>query len=253
MSHLEPAQEHRETFAAHDGVEIVDRARLALAHERAGRYREAWAQWEFLRGANPGRVDWNAPLAASYLRYAFDWTSDGGEGSLEEVEAALLRGVSILTIDLADNADDVARLLLIARACEQRCLLRAFGEGWTRGARASLDSGIAPRVTGSRRQVLAAGVAATTALDLVAISAPSLASISADLAQSCLRLSTALYAAGAADEARGLELRAEAVLKGPVPGPAERRAMLFAVEGGAGDAPTPPRRPALRLVTNPTA
>ena len=222
-------------FGAGAENDVLDRARLALAHERAGRYREAWSQWEKLRRANPGRAVWNAPLAASYLRYAFDWTSDAGEGSLGEAEAALLRGVSILTIDLADNTDDIARLMLIARACEQRCLLRAYGEGWTRAAREALDAGAPPEVVGDPRQVLAAGVAAATALDLVAISAPSLSSLSAELAQSCLRLSATLRSAGANEEADGLELRAEVVLRGPEPGPEERRAALVAIEGGAGE------------------
>ena len=235
------------------GGEILARARDALAHERAGRFREAWAQWEALRRADPGRSDWNAPLAASYLRYAFDWTADAGEGSLAEAEAALLRGVSILTIDLAEHSDDVARLMLIARACEQRCLLRAYGEGWTRAVREALDEGVAGPVIGEPRQVHAAGVAAATALDLVAISAPSIATIAAELAQSCMRLSTTLEAAGATDEARALELRAELALSGPAPTPEERRSLLVAIEGGAGEATTPPRRPELRIVTNPTA
>lgn len=229
----------------------AEAAREALAHERAGRFREAWAAWETLRGANPARSDWNAPLAASYLRYAFGWTADAGEGSLEEAEVALIRGMSILTIDLADRTDDVARLMLIARACEQRCILRAFGEGWTTAARKALDAGVPACVAGDPRQVIAAGLAATTALDLVALSAPSLASIAAELAQSCLRLAVVLRAAGAEDEALGLELRAEAVLRGPEPG--RTRPVLVAVAGAADEALTPPRRPALRLVTSPTA
>jgi hypothetical protein len=229
----------------------AEAAREALAHERAGRFREAWEAWEALRDAHPARSEWNAPLAASYLRYAFAWTADG-EGSLEEAEVALIRGMSILTIDLADRTDDVARLMLIARACEQRCILRAFGGAWTTSARDALDAGAPPAVTGEARQVVAAGLAATTALDLVAISAPSLASIAAELAQSCLRLATVLRAAGAEDEALGLEIRAEAVLRGPRR--PRSRPELVAIPGGAPEEDLPPpRRPALRLVTSPTA
>lgn len=241
-------------------VQLAAGARRALAHERAGRYREAWGQWERLRGQNPGRVDWNAPLAASYLRYALAWTADGGEGSLAEAEAALVRGMSILTIDLAGGVDDVARLMMIARACEQRCILRAFGEGWTSAARDALEAGETSAVIGDLRQVAAAGAAATAALDLVALSAPSLAPLAAELAQSCLRLSATLHAAGDEDGAYGLEMRAEAVLRGPAQEKPEKaiiaaasRPTLIAIEGGAGDAPTPPRRPQLRLVTTPTA
>ncbi len=246
MSQVEPIHPLSEVVE----LDVLDRARLALGHERAGRFREAWFEWETLRTADPDRSDWNAPLAASYLRYAFEWTADAGSGSLAEAETALLRGVSILTIDLAEKADDVVRLMLIARACEQRCLLRAYGDGWTKAAREALDAGIAAPLKGDSRQILAAGVAATTALDLVAISAPSLATLAAELAQSCLRLSATLHAAGAEDEARGLELRAEAVLRGPRPAPEARRAALVAIEGGG--EPTPPRRPQLRLVTTPT-
>ncbi|RXF73787.1 hypothetical protein [Hansschlegelia zhihuaiae] len=230
-------------------IRIAEEARLALAHERAGRFREAWRQWERLRDLNPARSDWNAPLAASYLRYAFSWTSDCGEGALAEVEAALLRGMSILTIDLAHGVDDVARLMLIARACEQRCILRAFGEGWTSAARDDLDAGKAALVTGDERQILAAGVAATAAFDLVALCAPSLAPLAGELAQSCLRLAVTLQAAGADQQARELELRAETVLLGP--GRHERRPTLVAIEGDANT--TPARRPSLRLVTSRTA
>lgn len=228
-------------------------ARRALAHERAGRFREAWRAWEELRAANPSRTDWNGPLAASYLRFAFDWTADGSEGSLQEVEEALLRGMSILTIDVAARADDVARLMLIARACEQRCVLRAFGEGWTRAVREALDAGDAVRVTGERRQVVAAGAAAAVALDLVAISAPSLAALAGELAQSCLRLAAILEASGADDEAQELTWRAEAVLRGPQP-PRERP-RLTVIEGGRTGEPVAASepRPALRIVTTPTA
>lgn len=250
MTLVEPAEELEPRVSA--TVEIADGARKALGHERAGRFRDAWRQWEALREAAPGRTDWNAPLAASYLRYALAWTADGGEGSLKEAEEALLRGIAILTIDLAEGADDVARLMLIARACEQRCILRAFGQGWTNAARDALEAGRAERISGDARQVIAAGVAATAALDLVAISAPSLETLSAELARSCLRLSATLQAAGADEHALELEMRAEAVLAGPRPTPVERRARLVAIEGGAGDAPTPPRRPDLRLVTTAT-
>ena len=229
----------------------ADAARRALAHERAGRFREAWEAWEGLRDAHPARSEWNAPLAASYLRYAFGWTADAGEGSLEEAEVALVRGMSILTIDLADRTDDIARLMLIARACEQRCILRAFGEDWTTVARDALDAGEPPPVTGETRQVVAAGLAATTALDLVAISAPSLSSIAAELAQSCLRLATVLRAAGADDDALGLEIRAEAVLRGPRT--QAKRPKLVAISGAPTDDLPPPRRPELRLVTSPKA
>lgn len=233
-------------------VRLAAGARAALAHERAGRYREAWNEWERLRGQNPGRIDWNAPLAASYLRYALAWTADGGEGSLAEAEAALVRGMSILTIDLASGADDVARLMMIARACEQRCILRAFGEGWTSAAREALDAGEYGPVVGDRRQIAAAGAAATAALDLVALSAPSLAPLAAELAQSCLRLSTTLQAAGEDEAASELEMRAEAVLRGPARQRQKPRPALVAIKGGAEER-TPPRCPELRLVTTPTA
>lgn len=238
---LNPAQTH--------SAEVVRRARKALAHERAGRYRDAWRHWEALRMDEPGRADWNAPLAASYLRYALAWTSDGGEGTLADAETALLRGVAILTIDLGDAVDDVARLLLIARACEQRCILRAFGENWTRAAREALEAGRPEPITGDPRQVIAAGEAATAALDLVALAAPSLATLAAELARSCLRLAATLSAAGAPQQASELEMRAEAVLSGPRPSAAARRAQLVAIEGGAAEARTPPRRPELRIVT----
>lgn len=224
-------------------------ARRALAHERAGRFRLAWDEWETLRASGPGRSDWNAPLAASYLRYALGWTADGCEGSLQEAEEALLRGVSILTIDLDEGAEDVARLLMIARACEQRCILRAFGMNWTTGARDALEAGVAPDVTGEVRHVLAAGISAMAALDLVALAAPSLDTLSAELVQSCLRLATTLQAVGAEDEARAFEMRAETVLRGPVAAPTQPR--LIAIEGGGET--TPARRPDLRLVTSPTA
>jgi hypothetical protein len=231
---------------------VLEGARKALAHERAGRYRDAWSAWENLRAAHPARSDWNAPLAASYLRFAFGWTADGSEGSLQEAEEALVRGVAILTLDVAAYPDDVARLMLIARACEQRCILRAFGANWTKAAREALESGDAPCVTGNARQVSAAGAAAAAAYDLVAIAAPSLATLAAELAQSCLRLATTLEAVGADEQASELLTRAEAVLRGPQP--RERRAMLVTIEGGAGEADrTPPRRPDLRLVTTPTA
>lgn len=233
-------------------ADVVARARKALAHERAGRYREAWRHWEALRQDVPGRSEWNAPLAASYLRYALAWTMDGGEGSLQDAEAALLRGISILTIDLAEAVDDVARLLLIARACEQRCILRAYGETWTIAARDALEAGRPEKITGEARQVIAAGEAATAALDLVALSAPSLATLSAELARSCLRLAATLHAAGAPQQAFALELRAETVLSGPRPTPAARRAQLVAIEGGAVEIRTPSRRPQLRLVTTQT-
>lgn len=230
---------------------VAERARRALAHERAGRFREAWEAWEALRRAYPGRSDWNGPLAASYLRFAFGWTSEA-EGSLREAEEALVRGVAILTIDVAAEPDDVARLLLIARACEQRCILRAFGDGWTRAARAALDAGVAPEVVGDPRQIAAAGAAATVALDLVAVNARSLAPLASDLAHSCLRLAATLQAAGAHAEAKGLLARAEAVLMGPEM--RLRRPTLVAIEGGAAEGgQTAPRRPALRLVTTPTA
>lgn len=248
MTLVEQVADETETVAP--AFDIAAGARRALAHERAGRYREAWRQWEMLREAAPAHTEWNAPLAASYLRYALGWTVDGGEGSLQEAEEALLRGVSILTIDLAEGVDDVARLLLIARACEQRCILRAFGESWTREAREALDEGRPQQISGETRQVIAAAVAATAALDLVAISAPSLATLSSELARSCLRLSTTLRAAGAEQLAEELEMRAETVLSGPRPTPTERRARLVAIEGGAGDAPTPPRRPDLRIVSS---
>ncbi|HEY0291282.1 MAG TPA: hypothetical protein VGC51_02935 [Hansschlegelia sp.] len=237
---------------ASGGALVADAARRALAHERAGRFREAWTAWEELRAAHPSRSDWNAPLAASYLRFAFGWTADGCEGSLREAEEALVRGVAILTIDVAGSADDVARLLLIARACEQRCILRAFGEGWTRAARDALEAGEAPPVTGDPRQVCAAGAAATVAFDLVALTAPSLASLAGELAQSCLRLATTLDAVGAEDEARELLMRVEAVLRGP---PAKRsRPKLVAIDGGAAAGPTTARRaPQLSLVTSRTA
>lgn len=231
-------------------------ARRALAHERAGRFREAWAEWERLRANDHGRADWNAPLAASYLRFALGWTADAPEGSLAEAEAALVRGVAILTLDVADRPDDAARLMLIARACEQRCILRAYGETWTSHARDALELGDAPAVVGDLRQVHAAGVAATAALDLVALEAPSLTVLAGELARSCLRLAATLEAAGAADEARGLLLRAETVLRGrrPVEKPAAPRPRFVAIEGGVQDETrTPPRRPALTLVTSPTA
>lgn len=247
MTLVEPAETFGAVVPSEDRIAVG--ARRALAHERAGRFREAWGEWETLRSSHPARADWNAPLAASYLRYALEWTADGGEGSLAEAEAALLRGIAILTIDLAQGTDDVARLMLIARACEQRCILRAFGSGWTSEAREALEAGAPGAVTGDARQVLAAGAAATAALDLVALSAPSLATLAAELAQSCLRLSAVLQAVGAEDEASELELRAETVLRGPAP---ERpRVQLVAIEGGAGT--TPPRPPQLRLVTSPTA
>lgn len=240
-----------ETQSEPSALQIADGARRALCHERAGRYREAWAAWETLRSAHPARADWNAPLAASYLRYAFDWTSDAGEGTVDEAEAALIRGMSILTIDLAESTDDVARLMLIARACEQRCILRAFGAGWTSAAREALDAGSPTHVTGDVRQVIAAGIAATAALDLVALSAPSLASLAAELAQSCLRLAATLEAAGAGDAAQELEMRAEAVLRGPAP--KRVRPALVAIGGSMDAALTPPRRPQLTLVTTLTA
>lgn len=233
--------------------DIAAGARRALAHERAGRFREAWRQWELLREAAPARTEWNAPLAASYLRYALGWTVDGGEGSLKEAEEALLRGVSILTIDLAEGVDDVSRLLLIARACEQRCILRAFGEGWTKAARDALEAGRADAVTGDARQVIAAGVAATAALDLVALSAPSLTTVASELVSSCLRLSATLQAAGAEEAAEELERRAEVLLSGPKPAPGRRRAALVAIEGGPAELRTPPRRPELRIVSAPEA
>lgn len=234
---------------------VAASARRALAHERCGRFREAWAEWEELRSGDAGRADWNAPLAASYLRFAFGWTADGSEGSLGEAEAALVRGVAILTIDLAAQPDDVARLLLIARACEQRCILRAYGETWTREARDALEIGEAPGIVGDIRQIHAAGAAAISALDLVATEAPSLAPLAAELARICLRLAATLAAAGAAEAASGLLLRAETVLKGRKVRPAEpARPRLIAIDGGASDeARTPPRRPELRLVSNPTA
>lgn len=233
---------------------LADGARRALAHERAGRYREAWRHWERLRVEDAERADWNAPLAASYLRYALAWTADGGEGSLAEAEAALVRGMSILTIDLTGAVDDVTRLMMIARACEQRCILRAFGESWTAAARDALEAGEAGEVVGDRRQVAAAGAAATAALDLVALSAPSLATLAAELAQSCLRLSATLQAAGDEDAALGLEMRAEAVLRGSGATPTESaRPTLVAIDGGAeAGEKTPPRRPQLRVVTTPT-
>ncbi|GLK77496.1 hypothetical protein GCM10008171_27500 [Methylopila jiangsuensis] len=199
---------------------------------------------------------WTAPLAASYLRFAFDWTADG-EGTLADAEAALVRGVAILTADLAAQPDDVARLLLVARACEQRCLLRAYGESWTRAARAALDGGDAPAVTGDRRQIRAAGAAATAALDLVALEAPNLAPLAQDLALSCLRLAATLEAAGADEAAGGLLLRAESIMRGvrPAPSPtvsAEPQPIsLRAIEGGGQR--TPAARPQLRIVTSPTA
>lgn len=236
----------------------AESARRALAFERAGRFREAWGAWENLRAAHPSRSDWNAPLAASYLRFAFAWTSDGPEGSLQEAEQALLRGVAILTIDVGGRRDDVTRLLLIARACEQRCMLRAYGEGWTIAARDALEAGVAPPVVGDARHVAAAGSAAAAALDLVVVAAPSLAPLAGDIAQSCLRLATTLEAVGAEDEAHELLMRVEAVLRGPdslqeqardvVPRPA-----LFAIAGGAAEGETtPPRRPQLTIVTSPT-
>ena len=51
------------------------------------------------------------------------------------------------------------------------------------------------------------------------LTAPSLASLAGELAQSCLRLATTLDAVGAEDEARELLMRVEAVLRGP---PAKR-------------------------------
>lgn len=250
---LSDAAEWPETVS--DGRnDVAAGARKALAYERAGRFRDAWGAWEELRTGNPSRSDWNAPLAASYLRFAFDWTADGSEGSLQEAEEALVRGMSILTIDLAARSDDVARLMLIARACEQRCVLRAFGAGWTRSARSALEDGDALGVTGERRQVMAAGSAAVVALDLVAVSAPSLAPLAGELAQSCLRLAAIFDAAGAKGEAQALVWRAEAVLGGPRridPTPARP---LFAIVGGVAEGErTPPRRPHLTVVTTPTA
>jgi len=232
---------------------IAALARLALAHERAGRYRDAWAVWEELRSSHPERSDWNAPHAASYLRFALDWTADAEEGSLREAEEALVRGVAILTVDLAAQSDDVARLMLVARACEQRCILRAFGEGWTRSVRDALDAGAPVSATGDRRQVSAAGAAATVALDLVAISAPSLAPLAPELAQSCLRLAATLQAVGSQSQAKELLLRAETVLRGPQQKPS--RPKLVAIDGDLqeGDDRTPPRRPALSIVTSLTA
>jgi hypothetical protein len=239
------------THQAADGA-MATQARKALSHERAGRFREAWTVWEQLREAHPSRSDWNAPLAASYLRFAFDWTSDGPEGTLREAEEALVRGVSILTIDVAGHPDDVARLMLIARACEQRCVLRAFGEGWTREARDALDAGEAPPMTGDPRQVRAAGAAAIAAFDLLAQRAPTLAPLSAELARSCLRLAATLEVSGGKAQANALLVRAEAALKGPRE--PRMRPHLIAIEGGAGEGErTPPRRPQLRLVTTPTA
>lgn len=233
---------------------VAAAARRALAHERAGRFREAWSEWEELRSSDAGRSDWNAPLAASYLRFAFGWTADGSEGSLGEAEAALVRGVAILTIDLASQPEDVTRLLLIARASEQRCILRAYGENWTCAARDALEIGDAPEIVGDIRQIQAAGAAATTALDLVAIEAPSLAPLAAELARICLRLAATLEAAGAEEAASGLLLRAETVLKGRKAHAANPGRRLIAIDGGATDeARTPPRRPELRIVSNPTA
>ncbi|HVI29712.1 hypothetical protein [Hansschlegelia sp.] len=227
-------------------------ARLALAHERAGRYRDAWTAWEQLRSSHPDRSDWNAPLAASYLRFALEWTADAEEGSLREAEEALVRGVAILTVDLSAQSDDVARLMLVARACEQRCILRAFGEGWTREVREALEAGAPVNATGDRRQVSAAGAAATVALDLVAISAPSLAPLAPELAQSCLRLAATLQAVGSQAQAKELLLRAETVLRGPQQKPA--RPKLVAIEGDVQESGrTPPRRPALSIVTSRTA
>jgi hypothetical protein len=107
-------------------------------------------------------------------------------------------------------------------------------------------------VVGNLRQIAAAGAAATVALDLVAVNARSLAPIASDLAHSCLRLAATLQAAGAHAEARALLDRAEAVLAGP---PNRlRRPKLVAIAGGVAEGgQTPPRRPALRLVTTPTA
>ncbi|GLK56997.1 hypothetical protein JOD31_003029 [Methylopila capsulata] len=241
----------REQIAVAATYDVAARARRALTFERAGRFGDAWREWEALRATEGRRADWNAPLAASYLRFAFDWTADGSPEPLHEAEEALVRGVAILSIDLAEQPDDVARLLLIARACEQRCLLRAYGEGWTRAARSALEAGEAPEVTGDPRQIAAAGAAATAALDLVAIHAPSLATLATELAQSCLRLAATLEASGAGDEAAGLMLRAETVLRGPTA--PQRRPALIAIEGGAPEERTPPRRPALTLVTSRTA
>jgi hypothetical protein len=228
---------------------VAEAARKALAHERAGRFRDAWGEWEALRAAFPRRTDWNAPLAASYLRFAFGWTADGCEGSFQEAEEALLRGVAILTIDVNAQPDDVARLMLLARACEQRCMFRAFGGGLTRAVRDALEAGDGIEVTGDPRQVTAAAASATIALDLVALSAPSLAPLAGDLAQSCLRLAAMLEAVGASDAAADLVKRAEIVLGGPRPS----RPALVAIEGGAAEGgQTPPRRPRLTLVTSPT-
>ncbi|MFD1703773.1 hypothetical protein ACFSCV_12250 [Methylopila henanensis] len=245
----EPFAPRRETMDA------AAAARRALAHERAGRFRQAWAEWEALRSGDASRSDWNAPLAASYLRFAFAWTADGPEGELAEAEAALVRGVAILTIDLSTQPDDVTRLLLVARACEQRCILRAYGESWTREAREALERGDAPPVTGDPRQIAAAGVAATAAFDLVAMEAPSLALLAPDLARSCLRLAATLEAAGARDAAHGLLLRAETVLKGPSRArqAGKARPRLIAIDGGEPGERTPPRRPELRIVTTRTA
>lgn len=224
-------------------------ARRALAHERAGRFREAWAEWEDLRSADSGRPEWNAPLAASYLRFAFDWTVDGSEGSLSEAEIALVRGVAILTIDLDAQPDDVARLMLVARAAEQRCILRAYGANWTRAAREALETGDAPAITGDLRQIHASGAAATAALDVVAIEAPSLAPLAGELARSCLRLAATLEAAHAPEAATGLLLRAETVLTGRRAARKAAGRSLIAIDGCASDDErTPPRRPDLRLV-----
>lgn len=251
-----PLSDARDQIADAATYDVAAGARRALSFERAGRFSEAWREWERLRATDGGRPDWNGPLAASYLRFAFDWTADGSPEPLQQAEEALVRGVAILSIDLADQPDDAARLLLIARACEQRCLLRAYGEGWTRLARAALEAGEAPPVTGDPRQIAAAGAAATAALDLVAIHAPSLATLATELAQSCLRLAATLEASGDGDAANGLLLRAETVLRGPsatAPQRQPRTTRLVAITGCDPEERTEPRRPALRIVTSRTA
>ena len=220
MTLVEPAEELEPRVSA--TVEIADGARKALAHERAGRFRDAWRQWEALREAAPGRTDWNAPLAASYLRYALAWTADGGEGSLKEAEEALLRGI----VDPDHRPRRGRRRRRAADADRPRLRAALHPAGFRRG----LDDGGARRAR--RRPARRPDQRRRAASHRGRASRRPRRSTSwrsrRPRSRRCRRSSpgaasgssATLQAAGADEEALELEMRAEAVLSGPRPAPA---------------------------------
>jgi hypothetical protein len=157
-------------FSLAEREDLERRASIAAECVRLGSPEHAWGVWERLRADYPDCRDWDAPLAASYLGFALDWTSDLSNEPLETAQDALGRGIVILAGDLSRDNNDVTRWVLVARALEQRCMLFAFGAGWTSVVRAAVEHGALeelPEPVGDSHLVRNAITAALASLDLL--------------------------------------------------------------------------------------